>query len=109
MRVFERTTDPLTGLRTTIGAQDGRLVVKTEQDVAPSMDHALALRNSQEYSAAGIKGNFWHCVHIPEVVALQMITEDGFNVYTQPAREVRKFLAKHKDKYGRLFTTTGAF
>ena len=109
MRIFESTVDPLTGLTTTIGAQDGRLIVKTEQDVSPSLDYSLALRNATEYSKAGIKQNMWHCVHIPEAVALQMLTEDGFDVYRQPAREIRKFLARRKDKYGKLFTTEGRF
>jgi hypothetical protein len=109
MHVFERTYDPLTGMRTTIGTQDGKLVVKQDQDVAPSLDHSTGLRNNNEYSAAGIKKNMWHCVHIPEAVALQMLMEDGFDVYTENARDVRKFLSRNKAKYGYLFTTAGKF
>ncbi len=109
MRVFEQTVDAVTGLKTTIGAEDGKLIVKTEQDVLPSLDYATELRNNADYSSQGIKKNMWHCVHIPEAVALQMLTEDGFDVYTQPAVEIRKFLMRRKDKYGRLFTTAGRF
>jgi hypothetical protein len=109
MRIFEQTTDPLTGMKTTIGAQDGKLIVQKYQDVQPSLDYATELRNASEYSSGGIKSNFWHCVHIPEAVALQMLTEDGFDVYSQPAKEVRAFLSRNKDKYGRLFTTGGRF
>jgi hypothetical protein len=109
MRIFESSVDRLTGLKTTIGAQDGKLVVQTEQDVSPALDHATSLRNADDYSAAGIKANFWHCVHIPEAIALKMLTEDGFNVWAAPAKEVRKFLSRHKEKYGSLFTTRGAF
>lgn len=109
MRIFESTVDQLTGVRTTIGAQADKLVVKTEQDVAPHLDHSTALRNADEYSKAGIEHNFWHCVHIPEAVCMKMLTEDGFNPYTQPAKELRKFLSRNRAKYGNLFTTRGAF
>lgn len=109
MHVFERSIDPLTGMRTIIGAEDGKLVVKQEQDVAPAIDHATNLRNHTDYSAAGIKANFWHCVHIPEAVALQMLMEDGFDVYSENAKDVRKFLSRNKAKYGNLFTTGKRF
>jgi hypothetical protein len=109
MRIFESTVDALTGMRTTIGAQDGKLIVKKEQDVEPMLDHSTMLRNAPEYSAGGIKANWWHCVHIPEAVALQMLTEDGFDVYCEPAKEIRKFLSRNRAKYSRLFTTAGKF
>jgi len=107
MHIFERTTDPLTGMVTTIGTQDGKLVVKTEQDVTPSLEYSTELRNSDAYSAAGIKANWWHCVHIPQAVAMQMLTEDGFDVYKENAKDVRKFLRRNRAKYSNLFTTAG--
>lgn len=109
MRIFEKTFDPLSGITTTIGTQDDKLVIKTEGDVSPSVDYSTALRNSDDYSRYGIKKGFWHCVHVPEVVAMKMLTEDGFNVYTEPAKSIRQFLSRNKEKYGNLFTTKGAF
>lgn len=109
MRIFEKSYDPLSGITTTYGAQDGRLVIKSEADVSKDIDYSTALRNSDAYSKNGIKKSFWHCVHIPEVIAMKMLTEDGFNVYSAPAKEVRQFLRRNKDKYGNLFTTGGVF
>lgn len=107
MRVFEKTFDPLSGITTTIGSEDDKLVVKYDADVTPSLDHATKLRNAPEYSASGIKNNLWHTVHIPEIVALKMKMEDGFDCYAASAKEVRQFLARNRDKYGNLFVTAG--
>jgi hypothetical protein len=107
--MFEDSYDAMTGMRTRIGTQNDKLVVQYESDVEPALDYAQNLRNAPEYTAAGIKSNLMHCVHIPNSVILKIKTETGFDIYTQPAKAVRKFLAKNKDKYGRLFTTAGAF
>jgi len=109
MHIFERSYDPLTGLWTTIGTQDDKLVVKTEGDVSAAMDHATELRNDDEYSRVGIKKNWWHAFHIPTIVALKMISEDGFDPYKQPTEETFKFLRRNREKYGACLTTRGAF
>lgn len=108
MKTLE-TSVSTTGLKTSIGVQDDKLVIQYEQDVAPSLDYATALRNADDYTKDGIKQGMMHCVHIPESVILKMMVEDGFNAYTAPAKELRKFLARNKEKYGRLFTTGGKF
>ncbi|MCM3900889.1 MAG: hypothetical protein ND866_04220 [Pyrinomonadaceae bacterium] len=107
MRLFEKTYDPLTGLTTTIGSQDGRMVVKTEGDIGPSLDYTAALRNDPAYSKAGIKKGLWHCIHIPPVAIAKMMTEDGFDVVTAHPKEIRKFLTKNRAKYAYLFVTEG--
>jgi hypothetical protein len=106
MKIAESTISD-TGLKTTIGFQDEKLVVSYEQDVEPSLDYATALRNSTDYSKQGIKDGLWHTVHIPESVCLQMMVEDGFDPYKSPASELRKFLVRNRAKYSRLFTTGG--
>jgi hypothetical protein len=109
MHVFEKTKDPLTGVVTTIGAEDGKLVVKTEQDVAPALDYTDKLRKSADYSKAGIKKNFWHCIHIPDGVGMHILQTHGFNIWTEPAEEVAKFIAKNRHLYGKVATTEGKF
>lgn len=107
MRVFETETDPLTGLQTIYGAQEGRLIIKTLQDVGPHLEYSNKLRNAPEYAKQGIKNNFMHAVHIPDVVIMKMKTEDGFDAYSASARELREFLRRNRDKYGYLFVTEG--
>lgn len=107
MRIFEKTTDPLTGVTKTIGSEDGKIKIYQEQDVEPSLDYIRSLRNAPEYAKTGIDQNFQHVIHIPDVVAAKMLSEDGFDIYKEPAREIRKFLRRNRDKYGYLFTTAG--
>lgn len=107
MRVFEKSFDPFTGITTTIGSEDDKMVVRSEGDVSASLDYAQKLRDSPEYSKAGIDANLWHCVHIPPIAIMKMMTEDGFDVYKSSARELRQFLTRNRDKYGYLFVTGG--
>jgi hypothetical protein len=105
MKILGVEYDPLTGVKTTYGAEDGKMIVKTEQDVAPHLDYTQALRNDPDYAKRGIKQNFQHIGHIPNSVVAKMLTEDGFDVMRFPAREVVKFLRKNWDKYGKLIVT----
>jgi hypothetical protein len=107
MRIFEKSVDPFSGIVTTIGAEDGKMVVKKEGDIAPSLDLTSTLRNDTDYSKNGIKKDWWHVAHIPEIAIVKMLTEDGFDVLNSHPKEVISFLKKHKDKYGYLFTTQG--
>lgn len=107
MRVFEKTYDPLTGVTTTIGSEDDKMVVKSDADLTPSLNYTGELRNNPEYSRQGIKRDLWHAVHIPMIAILKMKMEDGFDVYTASAKEVRQFLVRNRDKYGYLFVTEG--
>lgn len=107
MKVFEKSYDPFNGITTTIGVEDDKVVVKKEGDVAPSLDLTAALRADPDYSKNGIKKDWWHVAHIPEVAILKMLTEDGFDVCRSHPREIMNFLNRNKDKYGYLFTTEG--
>lgn len=99
--------DSPTGLRTIIGSEADKMVVKYAQDIEPSMERNLAMRNDPEHAKEGIKRSWQHACHIPEVVGLQMMTEDGFNVWQAHPKEIRHFLVRNRDKYGFLFTTAG--
>lgn len=105
--VFETEFDPLTGLYTSMGVEDGKFFVRYAQDVQKHMERNNALRNTDDYTKAGIKANMWHTVHIPDSVCLKMKVEDGFDPYTASARDLRLFLRKNRDKYGHLFVTRG--
>lgn len=107
MRIFEKSYDPFTGITTTIGGEDDKLIVKSDADVTAALEYAKKLRNAPEYTKQGIKDNLWHTVHIPDIVILKMKMEDGFDVYSSSARELRQFLNKNRDKYGYLFVTEG--
>lgn len=99
--------DALTGLRTRIGFEEGKMHVNYSQDITAAMDRNRKLRDAPEYSKTGIKRDMWHVAHIPDSVCLKIMTEDGLNPYTCGARELMAHLKKNRDKYGYLFTTSG--
>jgi hypothetical protein len=107
MRIHGVEHDPLTGVTTTYGSEDGRMIVKTEQDVAPHLDYSRTLQNNPDYAKQGIKDNFQHVCHIPDSVLMQMRNEDGFDAIRANATELLAHLRKHRMKYGYLFTTAG--
>lgn len=102
---MERQFDPLTGMTTTFKVEDGELRVNYSQDNTAMYERLQKLRNAEEYSKQGIKNNLWHAVHITESDCMKMIVEDGFDPYKESAKDLRKFLARNRDKYGHLFAT----
>jgi hypothetical protein len=105
---MERQFDPLTGLATTYGVEDGKFCINYEQNNEAIYERMHKLRNADEYSKQGIKNSFWHAVHITEADCMKMIVEDGFDPYKEPASALRSFLRRNKDKYGHLFATRGS-
>ncbi len=99
--------DSLTGLRTRVAFEDGKMRVNYSQDVSAALDRNAKLRNADEYAKAGIKANFQHVAHIPNAVCLQIRSEGGPDAYTCKAAELRAYLVKNRDRYGYLFTTSG--
>lgn len=107
MREVDRTHDPLTGITTRIGFEADKMVIKQDADVSAALQYASDLRKSKDYTRNGIKKNFMHAVHIPNIICLKMKMEDGFDAYSATAAELRQFLARNRDKYGNLFVTEG--
>jgi hypothetical protein len=99
--------DALTGTKTTYASEDGKMIVKTEQDVEPHLEYSKALQNAPGCAKQGIKDNFQHVCHIPNTVLMQMKTEHGFDAFRANADELVAFLRKHRTQYAYLFTTAG--
>ena len=107
MRIHGREFDALTGTETAYGSGDGKMIVKTMQDVEPSLDALRERRNDPQFAKDGIKRNFQFCIHIPDSVGMKMRTEDGFDMWQASAKDLREFIVKRRDKYGYLFATAG--
>ena len=105
--IIEDQFDNLTGLRTRVAFEDGKMRVNYSQDVSAALDRNARLRNAEDYAKAGIKANFQHVAHIPNAVCLQIRSEGGPDAYTCKAAELRAYLVKNRDRYGYLFTTSG--
>lgn len=109
MPIIDRSIDEVSGLVTDIGFEDGKMKVRYTQLTGAAHQRNQDLREADDYTKAGIKKNFWHCVHLTEADCMKMIVEDGFNPYTKPAAELRKHISRNRDKYGHCFTTKGNF
>lgn len=105
--IIEDQYDQLTGLRTRVALEDGKMRVNYSQDLTAALDYTSKLRNADEYAKAGIKANFQHAAHIPNAVCLQIRSEGGPDPYSCGAAELRAYLVKNRDRYGYLFTTSG--
>lgn len=90
-----------------MAVEDDKLRVRYDQDITAAMERNQKLRDSDEYTKEGIKREFWHVAHIPDSICLTMITEDGFNPYSARAADLVAFLRRNRDKYSKIFTTSG--
>ncbi len=54
MRIFENTIDPLTGIQTITGTEDGKLVIKTLQDKIGAQSSAYDQDAARRAAAPGL-------------------------------------------------------
>ena len=80
-------------------------VIETVQDVEPYLEVAKALRNDDSYSSDGIKKDWWHLAHIPNIIIDKMFREDGVNIYDR--NDWKKVGSLLNDKYANFRTTDG--
>lgn len=108
MGIIDREIDA-SGLITDIGFEDGKMKVRYTQNTGYAHGLNQQLRNSDEYTQAGIKANLWNVVRLTEADCMKLIVEDGINPYTASAKELRKHLSRNRDKWGHVLTTRGQF
>lgn len=105
--IFSDELDPITGLRTRMAFEDGKLCVNYAQDISLALDRNTKLRNAEGYAKQGIKDNFQHVAHIPDSVCLKIKSEGVIDPFKCTPKELKNYLVKNRDKYGYLFTTAG--
>ena len=109
MGIVDRTHDPVTGLVTDIGFEDGKMHLRYSQLTEAAHEANRALRDSDEFTKNGIRANMWNVVRLTEADCLKMMVEDGIDPYKVSAKELRKHLARNRDKWGHVYTTRGNF
>lgn len=109
MADFDREYDPLTGLVTDIGVEDGKLNVRYLQNTQAAGELNRAKRDDDGFTKLGIKKDLVQVVHLTDVDCMRLIVEDGIDPYTCKAGELKSHLYKHRDKWGHVFTTRGRF
>jgi hypothetical protein len=99
--------DPLTGVSTWFEPleEEGKFLVHHTQDVEAALERNVRLYNEPEYKRTGIKREWMHYAHIPDVVVLQWMKE-GIDVFNPNHAEAVK--RKLRDpQFRRLRTTSG--
>jgi hypothetical protein len=101
--------DRETGFVHEFGYQDGKLVERTTQDVEPHLEYSTKLRNAPEYAKQGIKDNLQHIAHIPNVLILKWMVEEGFDAHKAHPSELLAKLRKERSTYEKVLVTDGRF
>lgn len=76
--------DADSGLETWVEVADGKLSVRTQQDVSPVLERNKALQNDDDYKRQGIKQGFFHAATIPMEVVHKWMAE-GINIFDKNA------------------------
>lgn len=78
--------DPVTGLREVFDYDPikDQVCIRTIEDVSPLLDRLKALRNDDDYSKQGIKGEWWHYATIPATVEIALRNK-GLDIYDKNA------------------------
>lgn len=79
--------NPLSGLLTTTAYEDGKNIIKYEQDVSWHFDVASELRANTDRWRQGVKQSFAHAAFVPDVVIVDMLTRFGVNFYDKDQRK----------------------
>lgn len=80
--------------------------IERVQDVGSFIEHNKRLQNNPNYKQNGMKKEFLHVAHIPNIIIEKWLKEEGINVFKKQDRErVRKKLNDPDWKY--LRTTPG--
>lgn len=109
MPFIDKTYDPLTGMQTEIGFEDGKMLVRYTQRTQEHNEQNAAMRNDDEVTRHGIKNDWWKVASISNADCMRMIVEDGFDPFKANGKELRAFLVRRKDKWGHCLTTRGRF
>lgn len=98
--------NPDTGLLTTTAFEDGKHIVKYEQDLEPYWDENARFRaNSSELWAKGMKdeARMTHVAYVPDLVILDMKTRFNVNFYDKA--DSKRVLQLLQTEYSKCKTT----
>lgn len=97
--------DPYTGMSMYFDFDEvtGKTIIQHEQDVEPILERNKRLQNSSDYKKEGIKREWQHVAHIPDIAIMKWRQEgiDAFNKNHMPA-----IMRKLRDPEWRHLRTT---
>ena len=100
---IDHTYDPLTGTVTRTGFVDDKMIIRKDADISQAIEYASHLRNAEDYWKNGVKNNYAHVAHIPDVVVAEL-WGIGIDVFRDNAKTIISCLRRLNKEY--LLTTT---
>lgn len=99
--------NPLTGESVTFEFDHAtdKIILTHEADVTRSLKIAEELRQDEERTKRGIKNDMWHFAHVPPIVQMKMLQEDGVDFWDR--NDWPKVFKLLNTKYAAFKTTTG--
>ena len=97
--------DPLTRESVYFEMQDGIATLHQTQDVSHIIEANKMMANDTDYTAKGIKSDWWHYARIPNIVAFKWLKEDGIDIFNKAHK--RRVWAKLNDPEFKYLKTTG--
>lgn len=105
MPIREREIDPVTGLITELGFEDGKAHIRYSQDSSALYAQNQRLRESDEYWRVGVKKGLMHGVSLSAADCLKMIVEDKVDPYKVPVEELHRHIWRNREKWGHCIVT----
>jgi hypothetical protein len=90
---FDQEYDPLTGVKTTSGFVDDKLVIHREADLSGLLERTNSLRNNDQYSSDGIKKSWFHVASIDPLTQIELL-KIGVDIFRASAKEIVAGLKK---------------
>lgn len=79
------------------------MTITHEQDVSRHLDLAHARATDSEYTRKGMKADMWHYAHVPNTTVMQMLAEDGVDLFDR--NHQKRAFELLNTKYKRCKTT----
>lgn len=105
MPIIDREVNPVTGLVTEIGFEDGKMHLRYSQDASALHAQNQKLREADGYWKEGVKKGLMHGVSLSPADCLKMMVEDGLDPYTCSVQELHRHVWRHKEKWGHVIVT----
>jgi hypothetical protein len=97
--------DPLTGQECWAHIDGDDVRIQHVQNLTSLIERNKALQNDEQYSADGIKNDWWHYANIPNILILKWKQELGIDVFNKDHSKAM-FSLLNSPEYKYLKTTT---
>ena len=97
--------DPLSREAVWFEVQGGETILHQTQDTSHIIEANKMMQNDDDYTARGIKANWWHYARIPNILAFKWLKEEGIDIFNKNHK--KRVWQKLNDPQYKYLKTTG--